>query len=229
MDFNVKVFDTFNFLGMNIRYTETLRNTWIIGGFLILLAIYTNIRLRKFEDVPNSKFQNIMELIVESFENYVNGIMGKENNGFGQWYFGVFAFVLVANLSGLVGLRPATADFVVTFAFGFTSFLIIHFVGITRQKADYWKGYLDPMPLFLPINIIGEIALPISLSFRLFGNILGGFTIMQLYYALLPWFAKIGVPAIFHIYFDVFAGCLQAYIIVTLSMTFLRQRIPDVE
>lgn len=229
MDFNVTVYNTFSFLGMDVRYTETLRNTWIIGSVLILLAIYTNLRLRKFKDVPDNRFQNIIELIVETFENFVDSIMGKENNGFGQWYFGVFSFVLLANLSGLVGLRPATADFVVTFSFGFTTFLIIHFVGITRRKKDYWKGYLEPMPVFLPMNIIGELALPISLSFRLFGNILGGYIIMELYYALLPWFFKLGLPAIFHMYFDIFAGCLQAYIIVTLSMTFLRQQIPDAE
>ncbi len=229
MDFNVKVYGMFNFLGMDVRFTETLRNTWIIGGILILFAIYTNIRLRKFEDVPNSKFQNIIELLIEAFENFVDSIMGKEYNGFGQWFFGVFCFVLLSNLSGLAGLRPATGDFVVTFSFGFTTFLLIHFTGITRRKADYWKGYLDPMPLFLPMNIIGELALPVSLSFRLFGNILGGFIIMDLYYSLLPWFMKIGVPAVFHIYFDIFAGCLQAYIIVTLSMTFLRGQMPDPE
>lgn len=226
MNFNVEVYGVFNFLGFDIRLTETLRNTWIIGGILILFAIYTNIRLKKFSDVP-SGFQSAIELIVEMFESFVEGIMGKENKGFGQWFFGVFCFVILSNLSGLIGLRPTTADLVVTLSFGFTTFLLIHFMGITKQKKEYWKGYLEPMPLFLPMNIISEAALPISLSFRLFGNILGGFIIMELYYALMPIWLKIGVPAIFHIYFDIFAGCLQAYILVTLSMTFLRQRIPD--
>lgn len=227
MDFNVHVYRIFNFLGFDIRYTETLRNTWIIGGILILFAIYTRIRLRKFTDVPETGFQNVVETIVESFENFVNSIMGEENNGFGQWFFGVFCFVLLSNLSGLFFLRPPTADFVVTLTFGFTTFLLIHFTGITRRKGEYWKGYLEPAPFFLPMNIIGEIALPVSLSFRLFGNILGGYIIMELYYALMPFVLKLGLPAIFHLYFDIFAGSLQAYILVTLSMTFLRQQIPD--
>ncbi len=224
--FNVEVYNVVEFMGLSFRITETLRNTWIIGGFLILLAILTNLKMRSFKDVP-SGFQSFMELIIEMFDNFVESVMGKENKGFGPWFFGVFCFVILSNMSGLVGLRPATADLLVTASFGFTTFLLIHFTGITRQKADYWKGYFEPMWLFFPINLIGELALPISLSFRLFGNILGGFIIMELYYSLMPIWLKLGVPAIFHIYFDIFAGALQAYIIVTLSMTFLRQRIPD--
>ncbi len=226
MDFNVKVYDVVSIFGYDLRLTETLRNTWIVGGILILFALYTNMKVKKFSDVPTG-FQSGIELGIEMFDSFVESIMGEENKGFGQWFFGVFCFVLVSNVSGLIGLRPATADLVVTFSFGFTTFLMIHFMGITKQKGEYWKGYLDPMPLFLPMNIVGELALPISLSFRLFGNILGGFIIMELYYALMPIWLKLGVPAFFHIYFDIFAGCLQAYILVTLSMTFLRQRIPD--
>ncbi len=227
MDFNVHVYGVFNFLGMDFRLTETLRNFWIIGGVLILFAIITRIKLNKFTDVPTTKFQSFVEAVVEAFDNYVVTIMGKENREFGQWYFGVFVIVLLSNLSGLLTLRPPTADLVLTLCFGISTFVLIHFMGITRKKKEYWKGYLEPMPLFLPMNIIGELALPVSLSFRLFGNILGGMIIMALYYELVPIFFKIGIPAIFHIYFDIFAGCLQAYIIVTLSMTFLRQQIPD--
>ncbi len=227
MDFNVHVYDTFNIFGMDFRFTETLRNFWIIGGILILFAIITRIKLNKFTDVPTTKFQSFVEAVVEAFDNYVVAIMGKENREFGQWYFGVFIIVLLSNLSGLLTLRPPTADLVLTLCFGISTFALIHFIGITRKKKEYWKGYLEPMPLFLPMNIIGELALPVSLSFRLFGNILGGMIIMELYYALVPVLFKIGIPAVFHIYFDVFAGCLQAYIIVTLSMTFLRQQIPD--
>ncbi len=228
MDFNVHVYDTVNLFGMDFRITETLINFWIIGGILILFALITRIKLSKFTDVPTTKFQSGVEAVVEAFDNYVVAIMGKENREFGQWFFGVFVIVLFSNLSGLLTLRPPTADLVVTLCFGISTFVLIHFTGITRKKKEYWKGYLEPMPLFLPMNIVGELALPVSLSFRLFGNILGGMIIMELYYALVPYiWLKIGIPAIFHIYFDVFAGCLQAYIIVTLSMTFLRQQIPD--
>ncbi len=225
MDFNVHVYGTF----LGFRLTETLVNFWIIGAILIVFAIITRIKLNKFTDVPTTKFQSGVEAMVEMFDNYVVGIMGKENREFGQWFFGVFLIVLLSNISGLLTLRPPTADLVVTLAFGISTFVLIHFMGITKQKKEYWKGYLDPMPVFLPMNIIGELALPVSLSFRLFGNILGGMIIMELFYELVPIYFLIGIPAVFHIYFDIFAGCLQAYIIVTLSMTFLRQRIPDVE
>ncbi len=227
MDFNVHVYDNFQIFGMNFRITETLVNFWIIAAIIIIFAIITRIKLSKFTDVPTTKLQKFVEAAVEAFDNYVVTIMGKEHKEFGQWFFGVFVIVLLSNISGLITLRPPTADLTLTLAFGLSTFFIIHFTGITRKKKEYWKGYLDPMPLFLPLNIIGELALPMSLSFRLFGNILGGMIIMDLYYSLLPILFKIGIPAVLHIYFDIFAGCLQAYIIITLSMTFLRQQIPD--
>lgn len=77
------------------------------------------------------------------------------------------------------------------------------------------------MPFLFPLNVIGELANPVSLSFRLFGNILGGVIIMGLFYSMPFWPIKFGIPAVFHAYFDVFAGVLQTFIFVMLSMTFV--------
>ena len=91
-------------------------------------------------------------------------------------------------------------------------------------KAKGVKGWLkaltEPVVFLTPINIIGEIANPISLSFRLMGNILAGTVIMGIYYALLPYFAYLISPAL-HFYFDVFAGVLQSYIFMMLSMIYV--------
>ena len=98
---------------------------------------------------------------------------------------------------------------------------MIHGFGIKVNGLGYFKGFFEPIPLLFPLNVIGELANPISLSFRLFGNILGGTIIMGLFYAMLPWFVKIGIPSALHFYFDVFAGGLQTFIFVMLSMTFV--------
>ena len=99
-------------------------------------------------------------------------------------------------------------------------------MGIFKQKGGYFKSYLEPIPVMLPMNIISEISTPISLSFRLFGNILGGSIIMGMVYSL-PTIFKLGIPGVLHIYFDVFAGCIQTVIFVMLSMTFIKDKIGD--
>jgi F-type H+-transporting ATPase subunit a len=76
----------------------------------------------------------------------------------------------------------------------------------------------------LPINLISEIAVPISLSFRLFGNMFGGLVIMSMIYKMLPLFIRFWFPGILHIYFDVFTGFLQAFIFITLSITFIKNK-----
>ena len=206
--------------GNELWVTETTIGTWIIGILLILLAVAVRLCLKNFKDIPKG-FQNIIELGVETFDNFCISTMTARYAYFGRWFFGVFCFILFANLSGLIGFRPPTADLSTTAAFAIVSFFMIHIGGMVSQKGAYFKEYLRPIPVFLPMNIISEAATPVSLSFRLFGNILGGLIIMDLIYGMFPWFLKFGIPAALHVYFDIFAGCLQAFIFCILSMTFI--------
>lgn len=215
-----------DFLGTGFRITYTTMNTWIIMGVLILFAVIVRIKLNKFKAVPESGFQNFIEAIVEAMDNFVGSNMGEKYSYFGNWFFGVFVFILISNLIGLLGFRAPTADLATTACLGFSTFFLIHFMGIVKGKKEYFKGYFEPFPFWLPMNIISELATPVSLSFRLFGNILGGSIIMGLFYTL-PAYVKVGIPAALHIYFDVFAGCLQTFIFVMLSMSFIADKIPD--
>ncbi len=226
MDFENKIITTFNFLGTEFRITYTIMNTWIIMGILILFALIVRIKLSRFKAVPDSRFQNFVETIVEAMENFVSSNMGEKYKYFGNWFFGVFALILFSNLFGLLGFRAPTADLATTACMGITTFVLIHFMGICTGKLGYFKGYLEPVPFLLPMNIISELATPVSLSFRLFGNILGGTIIMGLVYSL-PVYIKVGIPAALHVYFDLFAGCLQTFIFVMLSMAFIADKIPD--
>ncbi len=226
LDFNVKVHGTLNLFGIEIWITDTLIFTWIIGAFLILLAIYVNISIRKFNKVPKG-FQNFIELVVETFANFTEDTVDKRYSFLGFWFFGVFAFLLLSNLSGLIGMRAPTADISTTFALAAGTFLMIHGFGIFFSGKDYFKGYIEPFIFFLPINLIGELATPISLAFRLFGNVLSGLIIMSMLYAALPIFFVFVVPPVLHVYFDLFSGCLQAFVFVILSLTFIRQKLPE--
>ncbi|WP_064505507.1 F0F1 ATP synthase subunit A [Defluviitalea phaphyphila] len=201
--------------------TTTIVNTWIIMGVLFVFAIIVRLSLKKFEDIPKG-FQNVIEAIVDIFYSFTSSTMGEKNKGFAPFYGSMFLFILLANLSGLVGLRPPTADIATTLSLALMTFFMVQGYGIKSNGiGKYIKGFFEPIPFLFPLNVIGELANPVSLSFRLFGNILGGTIIMALWYSM-PWIAlKIGLPAVLHAYFDVFAGVLQTFIFVMLSMTFV--------
>ncbi|MBQ7266499.1 MAG: F0F1 ATP synthase subunit A [Firmicutes bacterium] len=225
LDVESKIFGSFHIGPYEVWITQTVVTTWVIMAALILLALIFRLKLKNYKEKPSGS-QNVIELIVEFMDNFARSTMTDEYAYFGNWFFGVFCFVLVSNLSGLLGFRPPTADLCTTLGVTLTTFFLIHFMGIKKGKGGYFKGYLEPLPLLLPINIISELATPISLSFRLFGNILGGMIIMAMVYQL-PRFLNFGIPAVLHIYFDVFAGCIQTVIFVMLSMTFIKDKIPD--
>ena len=230
MDFGAKIITQIG--GVNI--TQTMMNTWIIIIALTIVALILRAKINKITDVPTTKLQNIVELIIETMENFVIQNMGEKYKYFGNWFFGVFCFVLTSNYIGLLSFRSPTADLATTLALALVTFTLIHFMGIKVNKGAYFKGYIEPMPVLLPLNIIGEIATPVSLSLRLFGNILGGTIIMGLINAALSQghiiIQVIGFGAItpiLHAYFDVFAGFLQTFIFVILSMTFIKDKIGE--
>jgi F-type H+-transporting ATPase subunit a len=227
INFDYKVYGYINFFDLfKIHVNDTIINTWIVSAILILFAVIVRVKLNSFKETPTG-FQNFIETIVDVMENFCVSVMSEKYSYFGGWFFSVFLFILFSNLMGLFNLRPPTADISTTAALGLSTFFIIHVFGIMKAKGGYFKGYFEPIWFFFPLNIMGELALPISLSFRLFGNLLGGTIIMGLIYGLFPVFLKLGVPAVLHIYFDIFAGILQTYIFVILSMTFIRDKLPD--
>lgn len=226
MDFNNHVHKAIKIFGLDIWITDTLLSTWVIILFLSIFALIVNLSIKKFNVIPKG-LQNFVELIIESIDNMTRTNMGEKYLCFSPWFFSIFAFLLCSNLSGLFCLRPPTADLATTFMFALSTFFLIHFMGIKTEFKSYFKAYIEPYPVLLPLNIISEFATPVSLSFRLFGNILGGYIIMSMIYNLFPILLKIILPGALHIYFDIFSGALQAFIFVILSMTFIKDKIND--
>lgn len=152
---------------------------------------------------------------------------GKECGEVRKLYWNHIHFILISNFSGLLGLRPPTADYGVTLPLGLATFTLIHYNKLKHKKL---KGALaelcDPWPIWAPINIIGYIAVPVSLSLRLFANVLSGVVMMALVYGLLRVIA-IGWPAVLHVYFDLFSGAIQTYVFCMLTMTYLSDAIGE--
>lgn len=221
MDFNIKNLWGVEIGGHTFWITQTILNTWILMGLLIVFAIVVRVKMSKFEEIPNTRFQNIMEALIELFDNFVRNTAGEKLMFLGNWFFMVFSFILISNLSGILGFRPPTADWATTFAFALATFILIQAMGIKYRGLNYIKSFFEPFPVFFPLNLIGELARPISLSFRLFGNVLAGMILMSLLYNLAPVYVRFVIPAALHAYFDLFSGALQTYIFCTLSITFI--------
>ena len=219
----------FKFLGGEVWLTDSIISMWIVSIIIVAFAIVCNITMRKAAEnnklVP-SGFQNFVEMIVDLIDGMAIGTLGAEKAKSFRNYIGtIFMFILIANLSGLLGLRAPTADYGVTFPLGIFTFLIIQFQGFKNHGIDNILDLFKPSPLLFPINLIGEVTTPITLSLRLFANLLSGVIIMGLWYSfLVPFLLHLGIPAFLHLYCDLFSGCIQAYVFSMLTMVYVSQK-----
>ncbi len=211
--------------GQELWITTTTIGSWILTATLLLIAFIANRKLKKAAagDVPGH-FQNALEYGMEMLEKMGEGILGGNARRFINYIGTIFLFILFCNLSGLFGLRAPTADFGVTFLLGMVTFFIVNYQGIKNRGVGHFTSLFQPIPVLFPINVIGEIANPISISLRLFANLLSGVIIMGLWYGMMPWFAKIGIPAALHVYCDLFSGAIQTYVFCMLTMVYINDK-----
>ncbi len=196
--------------------------TWIVMVFLVVFAKLATKNLKKVPE-PGS-LQSVVEAFVGAIEDLVENSMGAENKFFAPYIGTLTLFLVVANLMGIVpggemfSLYVPTASLNTTLALGFVTFVNVHFFAIKKKgMLGYIKGYTEPLAILTPINLIGMVTDPMSLAFRLFGNMMASVVIMGLLIAVVPVIA----PGVATIYFDVFAGVLQAFIFAMLTMTYI--------
>lgn len=226
IDFMVHGIFSYELFGQTVWITTTHVCVLIVFLLLGTFALIANRTMRHASDVPTG-FQNVVELIVEMLDSMIKASMGSSAAKFANYIGTIFIFILVSNISGLFGLRPPTADYGVTLALGLITFTLIHFNKFKYQKVSgVIKGLCDPWPIWAPINMIGAVAVPISLSLRLFANVLSGTVMMALVYGLLKWVAVFW-PAVLHVYFDLFSGAIQTYVFCMLTMTYISDAIGE--
>ncbi len=223
-----------------IQISETLVVSWIVMAVITLLCIWLTHGL-KVKDI--SKKQAFAEMLVETADKFVIGNMGEKFAYFVPFVAALFATSVISNLIGLIGLRSPTADLNTEAAWA-----IVVFIMITAQKikasgfGGYLKGFTQPIPVMTPFNVLSELATPISMACRHFGNILSGIVINTLIYAALALASSkllglipgavgallshvpildVGVPAVLSVYFDWFSGCMQAYIFCMLTTMYI--------
>lgn len=223
VDFYIHELYGIDFFGTRVYITTTHVCTLIVLATIVILAIAARNAVLKNPDNPG-KFAAGVELAISTLLGFVHGTMGKAGKKYINYVGALFVFVLFSNISGLFGLRPPTADYGTTLAIALISFVMIQYASIRYQKWGAFTSLFEPIFLFFPINVISEIATPVSLSLRLFGNVLAGTVMMALYYGMLPIFVKIGIPSALHVYFDLFSGAIQAYVFCMLTMTFVANK-----
>lgn len=232
IDFMIHGLFSFQLFGQEVWITTSHVCIAIVMLVLVIFSIVANRKIAHATEVPDT-FQNVLELMVEKLSGIVENNMGSHAPKFTNYICTIFVFILFSNISGLFGLRPPTADYGTTFALGIITFALIH---ITKWRHQSFKRILVDMcsplppwfPLWLPINLISEIAVPISLSLRLFANVLSGTVMMALVYGLLAKIAYVW-PAVLHVYFDLFSGAIQTYVFCMLTMTYITQSYGDEE
>lgn len=229
LDFMIHGVFSYTLFGQEVWITTTHVCLLLVILTILTFCIFANKAIKKADPykAPGT-FQNIVELIVEMLDNMITGVMGKSAPKFLNYISTIFIFILISNISGIFGLRAPTADYGVTLPLGLISFCLIFFNKIKHQKVSgFLKGLCEPWPFWAPINIIGDIAVPISLSLRLFANVLSGTVMLALVYGLLPIFVKIGIPAVLHAYLDIFSGAIQTYVFCMLTMTYVTDAIGE--
>ncbi len=222
----------YSFFGHEVWITTTHVSLLFVMLILIGFSIVAGQAIKKGAEVPGG-FQNVVELIVEKLDGMVDGTMGKNAAKYRNYVGTIFIFILFSNISGLLGLRPPTADYGVTFPLGVITFTLVRINQFKYHKPkEIWADMCSPLPpwlpIWFPINVISELAVPISLSLRLFANILSGTIMMTLVYGLLKWVATIW-PAVLHVYFDLFSGAIQTYVFCMLTMTYVSNAIGEEE
>ena len=220
IDFMVHGIFSYSFFGHKVWITTTHVCSLIVLLTLFVFLYVAGRVMKNADEVPTG-FQNVVELIVEKLDGMVDSTMGKNGKNFRNYIGTIFIFILFSNISGLLGLRPPTADYGTTLPLGLLTFTLIFVNKIRYQKVSgFLKGLCDPWPFWAPINVIGDLAVPVSLSLRLFANVLSGTVMMALIYGLLSKIAIIW-PAALHVYFDLFSGAIQTYVFCMLTMTYI--------
>lgn len=218
---------------INVDITESVVVGWLL---IVVIAILCKFLTHNLKVKPETKRQVIAEYAVEFVNKSVRTSMGEKYMVYAPYIATLLVYAALGSLVSLIGLRSMTADVNVTIAWALITFVMIEYTRFKNKGfLGFFKTFTEPVAVITPINIISEVATPVSMAFRLFGNVAGGMVITGIIYMGLGGLsellhisfaiggftiniASIGIPGILSIYFDLFVGCVQAYIFATLTM-----------
>jgi len=231
---DIKVIFSLDIFGVSVPITETVIVSWLAMLILIVVSLFLT---RRLEQVPHGP-QALLEAAVEFLNKFSKDQFGSFSKYLGPYMGSLFLFLLVANIIGVISpveinafgfrfippfvIRPPTRDINVTAALALISILLVIVSGFAARGLGGWfRRLLYPLPMMLPFNIMEYGTRLISLSLRLFGNILGGVVLMSLIEKALP----LALPMVLSLYFDFFDGMIQAAIFVFLTSLYISEAV----
>ena len=236
----------FSFFGLfDVTITETTLSAFVVMILLILASWLLGRNLKK----RPGRMQCVVEKGVSALYNLVSSTMGPHNINFAPYIGTLFLSSVCGSLIGMTGfLKSTTADLSTTLVWALVTSVLVWYNTIKRNGFFGWlKGFTEPIVVMTPMNIVSEIAQPMSLAFRHFGNVAGGgvlptlssAALALLSSAVLGWVPneiirsipifQVGIPAILSIYFDLFSGCIQALVFCMLTMVYVGAACPPPE
>lgn len=240
-----QIFFTIQMPFQDLPISEAQVNSWLIVLSILGICLFLTHGL-----VPGTKGERLLkrqifaEWIVEKTQNMVLENMGQYFKGFAPFIAAIMGLSALSSLSTLIGLYPPTSDLNIIAGWAIVVFLLITYYKCKGGILNYFKGYAEPVAILTPINIISEVATPVSMTFRHYGNVLSGTVISALLATglqglssiVLGWLPgvlgefplfQIGIPAVLSLYFDIFSGCLQAFIFAMLTMLYIANGFPE--
>ena len=216
----------------------------LIIGVLMILAIVVGILAKKADPIKKPKgLLLLVEWCVEKLDGTVHETMGRGFENFGGLLLAIIPFLFLSFTIGITGLPTPMTNIAVPLTLALITFILIHITSIRYTRWRYFKRFVDPIPVFLPVNLISMWAPLISMTLRMFGNAIVGWVLISLLNSLLGnisaaifSFAPAGlnsvfitpiVTPVFHAYFDLFSGFIQTMVFVFLTMLFIAQERPE--
>ena len=226
-----------------IEIPGELLSSLIVCLIIIVLSIVVAIISRHRDPLKRPKgFMSVVEYGVTFFDKFAVEMMGPAFKNMGGFVMALAIYLFTSFIFGLTGLPSPMTYMAIPLSLGLVSFVMIHVSAVRFQKWKYFMRYIDPFPVFLPINLMSMWAPLLSLTLRLFGNAIAGFALMTILYSALEalnqmifsfmgtWGGAIGTPivtGIFHLYFDLFSGFIQTTVFISLTSIYIGQEGPE--
>ena len=234
------MFDKF----FNLDIPGDVISSRIVMLIIIILAIIIAIQAHIQDPLKKPKGLLLLaEIGVKFFDGFVKELTGNALPNFGGFIMAVAVYLFIAFIFGLTGLPSPVTYMAVPLSLGLTTFLLIHLISAKFTKWGYFKRYVDPLPLFLPVNLLSRWAPLLSLTLRLFGNAIAGWALLTIVefalrdasaaiFSFVPagWNEVFLAPiplAVLHAYFDLFSGLIQTVVFISLTAIFIGQEIPE--
>ncbi len=214
-------------LGFSVSSSVVM--TWIVIAVLsVVAAVIRIVAIPRFKETPRG-LQLVLETAVSAISDLTREKYGHKNEGLASYFFAMAVLFVGSAVVELVGFRPPTTDLSMTFSYALITFVLINVFGIFKKGIKgRARAYIKPNAIIAPFKLISDIAVPISLACRLFGNMLGGMIVVELIYYALGAFS-VGIPALLGLYFNAFHPLIQFFIFINLSLTFIGEAVEETE